>query len=382
MPGENRIAVPAHPFWSVFRRFGRDESIAMLVNILGTGIMSLFSASAWALSLVGPIVEKIGFFPAHFWEAWTVWRTTPASKRKPLRHYLLRAFKGGAVSLGEDILIHDPIYILLMMIGIHIYPGAPAWLLAGASFVLAVFAVAGLELGCTELRYVLFKRRLFTRGFESEEYYESRFLVSAEKEPEEVLNRLSAEFGLDTAMELDFHDRYFQIDVPHYSGRTPRARLRDRGNEEMAAKGRPWGAKARSVQVIFTRAVERSPEQLGQYRYFPIKKDKIYHLLDGSTMPTRLQEVPDDGVRALLERVRRKDSYTEIRFRRRLAHNKDLLASVDHVAGDHPCWVLELKTHRNIRLLMKAMRFVMMEFPVMQTTHGKKELVYGEENAC
>jgi hypothetical protein len=380
MAGESKIEVPGHPFWNVFKRFGRDESIAMLVNILGTGILSLFSASAWALAVVGPVIEKIGFFPAHFWEAWKVWRTTPESKRKPLRHYFKKAVRGGGISLAEDVLIHDPIYILLMMVGMGVYPGAPAWLLAGASFVIAVFGVAGLELGCTELRYWLFKRHLFARDFELEEYYEARFLISAEKEPVEVLDRLCEEFGLDTEMELDFHDRYFQVDIPHYSGRTPKARLRDRGNEEMAAKGRPWGAKARSVQVIFTRAVERAPAKLGQYRYFPIRKDKIYHLLDGSCMPTRLREVKDDSVRAMLERMRKKDSYTEVRFRRKLAHNKDLLASVDRVRGDNPCWLLELKTHRNIRLLMKAMRFVMMEFPVMQTTDSKQELVCGEQD--
>lgn len=85
-------------------------------------------------------------------------------------------------------------------------------------------------------------------------------------------------------------------------------------------------------------------------------------------------------MRAFLENIRKKDSYTEVRFRRKLAHNKDLLASVDQVVGDRPCWLLELKTHRNIRLLMKAMRFIMMEFPVMQTTHSKQELVCGEED--
>jgi hypothetical protein len=377
---ETKIEIPAHPFWGVFKRFGRDELISMLVNVVGTGIASMFSANAWTLALVGPIVEKIGFFPAHCWEAWQVWRTTPEGNRKPLRHYIGRALKGGAVSLGEDVLVHDPIYILLMMAGIHVYPEAPAWLLAGASFILAVFAVAGLELGCTEARYALFKHRLHAKGFELEKYYESRFLISAEREPVEVLDRLVREFGLDVRMELDFHDRYFRIEAPHYSGRTPKARLRDRGNDEEAASGRSWGCRARSIQIVFTRAVEHAPAQLGQYRYFIIKKDKLYHVLKGE-MPTRLREVKDDGIRALLERMRRKDSYTEVAFRRKLAHNKDLLASVDHVRGDRGCWLLELKTHRNIRLLMQAMRFVMMEFPVIQTTHGKQELICGETNA-
>lgn len=378
MKAEASIQVPAHPFWGVFRRFGRDELISMLVNVIGTGIASFFSTSTWTLAIVGPIVEKIGFFPAHFWAAWGVWRTTPKRKRKPLRHYLTRAIRGGAVSLGEDVLIHDPIYILLMMGGIHIYPAAPAWLLAGSSFVFAVFAVAGIELGFTEARYALLKRRLYAEDFHLEDYYESRFLVSAERDPIEVLDRLVEEFGLDVSMDLDFHDRYFKVDLPRYSGREPRARLRDRGNERTAVKGCSWGAKTRTIQIIFTRAAEHAPEQLGQYRYFIIKKDKFYHMLDEASTPTRLRELNDDGLRAVLERMRRKGPYSEIRFQRRLAHNKDLLASVDHVVGDRPCWLLELKTHSNIRLLVQAMRFVMMEFPVIQTTHGKQELICGE----
>jgi len=59
------IMLPGSPFWSVFRRFGRDELIAMIINVIGTAIVNFFIAIPLILSIAGPILEKIGFFPAH-----------------------------------------------------------------------------------------------------------------------------------------------------------------------------------------------------------------------------------------------------------------------------------------------------------------------------
>lgn len=350
------ISVPPHPFWGVFRRFGRDESIAMIVNVLGTWVVSLFFSSAWVLSLTGPAVEKLGFFPAHFWEARQLWLTTPRSKRHPLRFYLKRALKGGGVSLAEDVLVHDPLYILLMLGGLALYPGAPAWLLAGASFIVAVFGVAGLELGVTECRYWLFKRRLASNGFSLESYYEARFLIAAKEKPSEALGRLVTEFGLNAQLAFEFRDSYFDTDLPTYAGRTPRVRLR-----ECHASG---AEPKRSIQVTFTRAAEQQSEDPDQHRYFPIRKDKMcYHigvLTDEST---------DTAVGMCRGAPR------TLEFRREFVRDDEILASADQVSGNQPYWVLELKARRDIARLVSVMRFIMTEFPVVQTTCGKEELM-------
>src|SRR3989338_10901706 len=103
------IHVPGNPYVEVFQRFGRDEAIAGILNIAGTAGISLLTQSPVILSLAGPLIEKLGFFPAHFKEAWDVYRTTPEENREPLANYIKRALNGGSTSLLEDVLIHDPL---------------------------------------------------------------------------------------------------------------------------------------------------------------------------------------------------------------------------------------------------------------------------------
>ena len=64
----------------------------------------------------------------------------------------------------------------------------------------------------------------------------------------------------------------------------------------------------------------------------------------------------------------------KVEFERYVARNNDLLASVDVVKSGGGYTFLELKTHRNKKLLIKAMRYVMREYSVVQTTHGKLEV--------
>lgn len=191
---EAPIQLPQNPYWQVFKRFGRDEIIALLVNVIGTVLVSTFTNSALILSLTGPIIEKIGFFPMHIWEAWKVYKTTP--QRRNFLHYISKAFKNGMTSLTEDILVHDPIYILLMMLGISIYPGIPIWLLSATSFVAAVVAVTGLEVTWKELQYWKYKKKMQAAGFEVEVYYEARFYVKNTEDPSNLLNKFAKEFNL------------------------------------------------------------------------------------------------------------------------------------------------------------------------------------------
>src|SRR5437868_2011220 len=109
MNPEKPILLPGNPIWNVFKRFGRDEFIALTINTIGTVIMSFFTQSILLLSVTGPVIEKIGFFPAYLWEAITTYRTTPKKQRKNLTHYLKQAVKRGSVSLAEDICVHDPV---------------------------------------------------------------------------------------------------------------------------------------------------------------------------------------------------------------------------------------------------------------------------------
>ena len=363
------IKVPGSPFWNVFKRFGRDESIAMFINVIGTAIISIFFSAAWILSLAGPVIEKIGFFPAHFKEALDIYKTTPKEKRKGINFYFKKAMKNGSVSLLEDILVHDPIYILLMFLGLSVYAGTPPWLLSAASFIIAVFAVSGLEVGATELRYKKYKRKLKKLGFDYERYYESRFFISKEKKPKEVVESLMKKFELTILKKRNYHDLYLDNNLKHFSGRSPRLRLRKRtheNKEEFYPGNQEW---MQTLQVVYTRAGERSRGILDQHRYFPICKEKLYYFLEGN-MPKSFNEIKSSNAKKTLKS---KEILREINFQRISANNDHLLISVDNINENSSYYVLELKVYQDVKLLMKAMRFVMREFPVVQTTHSKSD---------
>jgi hypothetical protein len=360
---ESPIKIPKNPYWEVLKRFGTDEFIAMLINVIGTVIISFFTTAHIILSLAGPVVEKIGFFPMHFKEAWNIYKTTPKKQRRKFLYYFNKAIKGGLTSLTEDILIHDPIYILLMFLGLTIYPGVPIWLLAGASFIIAVFAVSGLEVLFREYQYWDFKRKMKKAGFKIETYYEARFFVSSKQDYKELLERFAKNFNLPIFKPLAYNDTYFEHDFPKFSRREPKIRFRKRTNSFKQA----W---LQTVQVIYTGIREEYPKKIEQYRFFPTKKEKIYYLLD-QKMPKKIKDIKNLKVRRALKPVHDELPSKDIKFKRFIAHNKELLVSTDKIEGRKGFYLVELKVYKDVKLLMEAMRFLMKEFPVVQTTHGK-----------
>jgi hypothetical protein len=375
---EEPIDLPGSPFWDVLKRFGRDEAIAMAINVAGTaGVSSALKNSEIAkktkdviLSLTGPILEKIGFFPGHFKEALGVYKTTPKEKREKLSKYFGRAIKGGAKSLLEDVLIHDPLYIGMMYGGMRAYPETPAWLLAVGSFVVAVFGVAFLEVGYKELSYLKRKRKFKKAGFGDESYYESRFLISSEVDPEDVVKVISEKYELGDSKVWRYQDRYFETCLPEYSNRTPKIRLRRRTRLDKEEE------PVQTAQVTYTRAAEIAKKEVGQYRYFPIKKDKLYFMLD-QDMPQFVGEIEDSRARGLLENSVKNNVPHNIEFQRTVAYDPSImLVSADRVGMDErPFNVVELKVYKDTDMLKEAMRYILMHFPVvLQTTHGKYEL--------
>jgi len=372
---EQHIVIPGNPFWDVFKRFGRDEALAMVINVLGTAGMTYGinnfeldeNTKNMTLSLVGPVIEKVGFFPAHIKEALEVYKTTPEDKRKELSFYIKKAMKNGSTSLIEDILVHDPVYIGLMYKGLDLLPNAPPWLVATASFIASVFIVAGLEVGVNEARYWNYKRKLKDAGFGIESYLESRFLIKNQEKPEELLGKLAKEFDLNLSQTGFYNDKYLGNNLPEYSGRSVKVRLRDR---------LIWGenTQVKSAQIVFTRASEIGKNEAGQFRYFPQKKDKIYFILN-QNMPNDVDGIENENVRKMLKKVTNSE-HNNIYFRRTIARNpQGLLAAVDQVNTQRPFYVLELKARNDANLLKEAMRYVMFEFPVSQTTYGKFDLV-------
>ena len=362
---EEPIKIPKNPFWGVFKRFGRDEFIAMLINVIGTAIIAFFTTIPLILSLAGPIIEKFGFFPANFWEAKNIYKTTPKEQRKSIFHYFKIALKNSTTSLTEDILIHDPLYILFMFTGLIIYPTMPVWILAFASFVIAVILVVVLEVAHTEIKYLAFKRKLKKAGFKKESYYETRFFISVEENQKQLLKKVSKTFNLIEKGTLNYHDKYFENNLPEFSGRTSKVRLRNR--KRFNKQG-----YMKSIQIIYTKATEVSYKKIEQYRYFPIKKEKFYYITKGK-MPKDISEINNSKIRKILKYSNKFDS-KKIEFERVFVRNEELLITVDKILKGEKYYLVEVKTRKDTKSLIEAMRYIMKEFPVVQTTKGKSEM--------
>lgn len=390
------IVIPANPFWKVLRTFGRDEFYAGVISILVTGCLEVFfwlqgippgAGTILVLAFAGPIFEKIGFFVGHFRDALRVYQETPKDIQKPLTYYLKRAFQGGAKSLAQDILVHDPIYAGLMLGGMHFNSGTPAFILVPIAFGVAVILVAALEVGVHEIRYHLFRKKLASLGFARESYLESRLYLEPNFDPQQVITKLRDKFFPGVPIRtLEYQDNYCLgcEELPEFNSRSGKLRIRNRGHLD---KPDEW---VNTVQLIYTRAVEDS-DGLSQFRCFPLRKDKFYKLMPPWITRT-LGETTEDALKYAmgLPLSLRADPYWikqlhcphpdhshshplyPITFVRQVVHSKELLISVDSVNGFH---LVEIKAYpAHAQRLKEAMRYVMHHFPVMQMTHGKSEL--------
>jgi hypothetical protein len=128
-----------------------------------------------------------------------------------------------------------------------------------------------------------------------------------------------------------------------------------------------------SAQIVYTRAAEICENKFDQCRFFPIKKDKIYFAVTdpNTTIPN---EIKKSAREFLCKHNIDLENKHVVKFTRVVAYNKNLLISADRVRGSRNFYLIEVKVYKDVRLLMQAMRFIMKELPVLQTTRGKLEL--------
>lgn len=371
----NPIVIPANPFWTVLRTFGRDEFLAGVISIIITALIEAFFwlrgvppgvATTLLLAFAGPIFEKIGFFVGHLRDAHKVYSETPIEIRKPKNFYIKKAFQGGTKSLIEDVLVHDPIYAGLMLAGMKFHPGTPAFVLVPIAFGLAVILVALLEVSFNEFRYWRFQKKLFSFGFEKETYLESRLHIDNTIDPEVVLTLVRDKlFPGQEIRTLEYNDHYCGSDeLPEFNARTAKIRIRNRAD----AAGTGW---INTFQIVFTRAVEEAGESLSQFRYFPVRKDKFYKFVTSNDDPA-----PRNAVVATLGQDSLTEKLQPVKFVRRMVRKEELLVSVDTLDGFQ---LIEIKAYpQYAKHLKEAMRFVMHHFPATQMTHGKSDLLKQE----
>lgn len=367
------IVLPASPFWEVLRTFGRDELIALVINTASTAVIAGLSTNPLLISVTGPVVEKLGFFVAHFQQAGSAYLTTAKRNRKSPWSYLKTAFTHGLASLAKDVAVHDPLYTVLMYLGLVSLAMVPAWILAISSFILAVAAVMVGEVAVNEVRYLWLGWQLRKAGFKRESYFESRFYVK-KVDSKRILADFAAKFNLHKHAKGNYHDRYFETNLKNYNGRKPILRLRQRGKET--------GGMMQTVQVVYTRVSEWAKRKPRQFNYYLTRKDKFWSLISGD-MSWKIGDITDGGLRNWCGK-RTGGEHHDVFFTREVVRDpKTILVSVDQVSlpNQQHFTVIEIKAHTDTRsrqLLVEAMRYTMLRYEAVQTTHSKSTLTVRE----
>ena len=233
------------------------------------------------------------------------------------------------------------------------------------AFGVAVVIVSFLEVTFNEHMYKILKNKLIKRGFGSEIYNEARFFIPLNQiNPEKVIETLQKEFlPEEEAVCVNYHDRYYETELPEYNARRAIVRLRERGRRDNTI--------VKTLQVVYTRAVEHSTSDDDQFRFFPQKKDKIYLSQENLDDPNKFVEFNK------LLRVDFSNPSRDISFKRHVVTSPEkIFISVDSI-DDQDFAVIEIKAYIGREAKLKeAMRYVMHQFPVLQTTYNKFELVF------
>jgi hypothetical protein len=379
---ERPILLPDHPYLASLKDFGADELIAAGIDIVATGIAGTLiegPARFAVLPFVGPVLEKGAFFIRHAINAQRVYETTPENLRQKRMFYFKQGIKHGSANLMKDLMVHDPIYSIGVASGLCALPNVPPFILSSLSYIIGVAAVAGIDVIRNEKGYKRFKRGLERKGFTTEKYWESRFMIRGDKNPLEVMEQLAEEFQLTARGGSLFEDTYVENRLPSFNGRTGKLRLRSRARREYEKGINKWGEDKdyiHTLQVAYSRARNNCKNHLEQFNYFPVEKTKICFFLPQKN--ERIEDLEGEARKVAESYAAPERHYRKVSFERILFNSPELAICTDVVHAKRPYYLVELKTHDNLNLLQKAMRHIMLECPVVavQTTHGKGDLFF------
>jgi hypothetical protein len=378
---EQPIRLPENPLITELKDFGADELLAAGVDVISTGIAGHFikgSTRMMVLPLIGPVLEKGAFLARHLYQANKIFNTTPENVRQTKRFYFIEGVKHGSTNLMKDILIHDPMYCGGVAAGLYFLPDVPPLLLSFTSYALGVMVVAGLNVINNERKFKKIKNNLSEKGFYGETYWESRFFIRTDKNQETALEALSKEFNLVLRGKSKFHDVYMQDTLPNLNGRSGKLRLRTRDRRAHEMEETRWGPDKKAIhtlQLIYSKAINNQKKNNpDQFNYFPVQKTKLCYMLDGPTF--RIEDLPTTPCEIAKKFSAPKPHYRDIIFERTLCDGPELAVCTDTVQANRPYYLLELKIYKDTKLLEQAMRFVMLECPVVarQTTQSKRDL--------
>lgn len=353
------IVLPESPFWEIFKNFGKDEMIALIINTVSTGAISAITNDPILISLFGPVIEKIGFFAGSSHEALKIYRTTSPEERENKVNYFKDAIKNGMPNLIKDIIFHDPFYTALMLIGLSSFPDTSVWMLSMISFLISVGVVTSGEVAIKEALYKYQEKQLERKRFILEKHLEARFAVKG-IDPKNLIIQLADYFDLGPIHTSTYYDKYFDTKLKPYNAREPIIRLRKRieGSQKKDST---------KIQIVYTRASQVNSNKPEQYNFYPVAKDKMSLKLNKSS-------------KGIFNKLILNEQPHLVSFTRTYAHIPEkILISVDLIEDqDRPYTVVEVKSFRNdkeaVETMIMAIRHIMSQYDVIQTTHSKRTL--------
>ena len=295
-------------------------------------------------------------------------------EKQPFLTNLKEAAKGAGVDLLENVSVQDTTYMAAMAAFLASGSNETPFMLSLLSYGISIGAVSVADVGFNELRFLHYKKKLKKAAFMEDNYYEATFCIKNEMNPETLLDHMTREFKLCDAKHEQYHDKYIPTRLPTYNGRKPKLRFRE--------IQKPSGNVAKLVQITYGKAIELLKRSRDQFRYYAQKKTKLAYNFEHE-MPWEINAIENEAVKSIITKANQgKDSW-EMTFKRNFVFNSDILCTTDKVfqAQERPFYVIEMKSRKNIHLLEEGMRFVMSNFPVIETTYDKLELI-GVNNYC
>lgn len=275
------IQLPPKVFQELLQEFGRDEVIALVINVLATSATNALGVGGLLLAASGPLAEKAGLFLYPSLRQYLTQKNLPSEERVSLLQNLAKIWDEGRATLARDVFLHDPIYTALLLLELQKLPDLPVELLSAIAFTISIISTVGIEIAGRELLYHLQLEQFKRQGFVLEELYESRVLLLAHpSEAQKILQEVQQEFGFPHKVEANYLDTYYE-EKSGQNGRKSKLRHRIRTEVNQAGSS----SESASVQMVFEKLTK---DDRG---FFPTSKDKLRLVAGDPRYETYLEEL-------------------------------------------------------------------------------------------
>ncbi len=363
------IQLPPKVFRELLQEFGRDEMVALVVNMVATSVASTLQVGELLLAASGPIVEKAGLFLYPTIRQYLTQKNLPPKERSKLLQTVNKIWKEGSATLARDLLLHDPIYTILLLMEMQKLPDIPVALLSAIAFTISILLTVTTEIGGRELFHHLQLKQLEKQGFVLEQLYESRvMLLMDSSQAQQVLEEIQTQFGFNQIIEANYLDTYYD----EKSGQNGRKyKLRHRVRSEQTSEGEAY--ESTSLQAVFEKLTKN------KQGFFPTSKDKL------RLAPT------SESYQERLKSLKTKTPIRQIACRRQYMQSElGIYVSCDHFTNGgseekspaNPKKItLEIKAHRHtpeaVRAQQEIIYFLTSKYKgqVVETNRPKNQLV-------